>query len=85
VTNLILDQVRNKREEQDERWGQDNHLGETWMLILAKEVGELARALLEGHPGDPLYLRRIREEAVDVAAVAVAIAEQVQRQLSAGV
>ena len=33
----------------------------------------------------PLYLARVREEAVDVAAVAVAIAEQVQRKLPAGV
>jgi len=80
----MLERVRDKRMEQDEKWGTDDSPWATWMLILTEEVGELAEAVLESLPGDSLDLLDIQNEAIDVAAVAVAIAEQTQRKLPAG-
>ena len=66
----ILQEIRNERARQDAKWGSQRHLPPyTWMTILMEEVGESARASLEGDPvgyGDEL---------VQVAAVAVAALE----------
>lgn len=79
-----------ERQRQIEKWGadSDNHPFE-WMSILGEEYGELCEAVNETcfrngtHPerGGP---QRIVEEAVQVAAVAVAIAESAMRAVGAG-
>jgi hypothetical protein len=55
------------------------------MAILAEEVGEAAKEALEHHwagkhyPPDPERLNRLRAELVQVAAVAVAMIESLDR------
>ena len=62
-----------ERDWQDERWPvDDGHFDQSdaRLAILGEEVGELAEALASGSPS------RVREELVDVAAVAVRWLEQ---------
>jgi len=66
----ILQEIRNERARQDAKWGSQRHLPPyTWMTILMEEVGEAAKASLEGDPVG------YAEELVQVAAVTVAALE----------
>ncbi len=81
-----LDLVRTERRRQDSLWGDQsgNTLFE-WVSILGEEYGELCEAVNEtcfknaAHK-DRGGLERIAQEAVHVAAVAVAILETVHRR-----
>lgn len=76
-----LEAVLAERARQDAKWGEQNHLDLTWLAILTEEVGEAAQEILtnqfgkvgNGH-GD------LREEAVHVAAVALAWIEAIDRR-----
>lgn len=74
-----------ERRAQDRRWGVQDYSPEWWLAILTEEVGELAQAVLETHfHNGPAYahlrgLPRIREEAVQCAAVAMAMIEALDR------
>lgn len=35
---------------QDEKWGEQSHTHEKWLVILTEEIGEIARAVLETDP-----------------------------------
>lgn len=76
-----------ERGEQDLRWGLPNHDPFTWQTILAEEVGEYAKAALQLRYDDltPEKLvelkQRLRKEAVQIAAVGVAMIECLDRGL----
>lgn len=64
---------------QDEKWGVQDHSPQDWMMILMEEVGEFAQAEMETRlSGAPAA--HIREELVQVAAVALAMIECCDRQ-----
>lgn len=65
--------VKVERARQDGKWGEQNHWPSWYYLILAEEVGEVAKAILE-HRED-----EVRAELVQVAAVAVAMIESLDR------
>ncbi|KKK52118.1 hypothetical protein LCGC14_3108130 [marine sediment metagenome] len=68
----IIQAIRDERARQDLMWGaatERNLSPQSWNTILMEEVGEVARASLEGDPVE--YV----EELVQVAAVAVAALE----------
>lgn len=68
-----LNDVIAERARQDAKWGADRRLGRgAWHLILSEEVGEVAKAALERDPG-------LRDELIQVAAVAIAWAEAIDR------
>lgn len=77
--------VTDERGNQLQKWGVQNHAPIEWMAILAEEVGEAAKEALEHHwagkhyPPDPDRLKRLRAELVQVAAVAVAMIESLDR------
>ncbi len=73
AVNALFDE----RQRQDEKWGIQNHDPDHWLAILTEEVGELAKAILEAAHGSPV--EDIRKEAVQVAAVAVALIECLDR------
>jgi NTP pyrophosphatase (non-canonical NTP hydrolase) len=73
-TREILNDILLERAAQDAKWGEQNHEPETWMAILMEEVGELAQAVLHWRFGGPAA-GDIRLEAVQVAAVALALIE----------
>lgn len=79
----ILNDIRAERARQDAKWGADRSQHPAiWHAILSEEVGEVAQEVLEttfaGASTDHLY-----EELIQVAAVAVAWAEAVQREREA--
>lgn len=71
--------VARERIRQDEKWGEQNHTAEWWLAVLTEEVGELAQEILRDRFGTTSRISQIREEAVQVAAVAVAMIEYIDR------
>jgi len=70
--------VVTERVAQDKMWGQQNHEPGKWLLILMEEVGEWSQAVLDhGSKGAPK--EHIREELVQVAAVALSMLECLDR------
>jgi hypothetical protein len=66
--------VRNERERQEEKWGQQNHDSAKWNQVLAEEIGEAAKDAMEKGEGAELT------EVIQVAAVALAWAETILRR-----
>jgi NTP pyrophosphatase (non-canonical NTP hydrolase) len=67
-----------ERERQDMKWGEQNHDPFTYLTVLSEEVGELAQAALHARfGGEKAWC--VRNEAVHVAAVALAIVECLDR------
>ncbi|SDO80067.1 MazG-like family protein [Halobacillus aidingensis] len=77
----VISDVEAERERQDAKWGLQRHSYPYWLTILAEEHGEVAQAMQKGSvsyknsDADDLYT-----ELIHVAAVAVAIAEQVKEE-----
>ncbi len=78
--STALQSVLEERGRQEAKWGEQNHDPFTYLTILTEEVGEFAQTALHtrfgGREGGFV---RIREEAVQVAAVALAIVECLDR------
>jgi AbrB family looped-hinge helix DNA binding protein len=78
--------VISERYRQDAKWGEQNHELQFWMGILMEEVGELAQAVNEtvfnNGPEEQAKggYANMRAEAVQVAAVAVAFVEMLDRR-----
>lgn len=75
----VLTEVRQERRNQDATWGEQNHEDGWWMAILAEEVGEAAQETLRMHFGGKAP-HDLREELIQVAAVAVAWVEALDRR-----
>lgn len=76
--------IRAERERQDSKWGEQNHDPFKYLAILGEEVGECNKAALESYDfktgkWDREGLRHYCEELVQVAAVAKAMIECVDR------
>jgi hypothetical protein len=65
-----------ERRRQDDKWGKQQHPLPVWLTILTEEVGELAAAIM-GHQfgNDDHPELDWRKEAIQVAAVALAMVE----------
>src|SRR3990167_1995346 len=80
----VLSDVNDERNRQEEKWGAQNHDPFTWGAILAEEVGEAAEEALHARFPNPeddpaTRLANYRTELVQVAAVAVAMIECLDR------
>lgn len=81
ISSVIAERTR-----QDAKWGEQNHDPTVWMGILMEEVGELAQAVNETwfDNGEAERAKggyhNMRAEAVQVAAVAVALVECLDRR-----
>lgn len=73
-----LRSVLAERVHQDRKWGEQNHDPFAYLTILTEEVGEMAQAALHARFGGPAA-EKLREEAVQAAAVALAIVECLDR------
>jgi NTP pyrophosphatase (non-canonical NTP hydrolase) len=69
----VLTGIINERKRQDAKWGIQNHDPFKWLTILTEEVGEAAKAILEGDLIE--YIKEMKQ----VAAVAVAALECIGR------
>ena len=79
---LVYHAVLTERQRQDAKWGEQNHPNEWWLAILGEEFGELSQAVLETHfknGSDKGGIENIRREAIQVAAVAIAMIECIDR------
>ena len=77
--NAIID-VLNERVRQESKWGEQNHDPFTYGAILGEEFGELMQAALQTrYGGEKGGLDHLREEAVQTAAVALAVVECLDR------
>jgi len=75
VRDGCVGEVLAERERQDERWGVQNHGPEWFLAILMEEVGEFSREVLESRFRGEDRVERVREELVQVAAVALQMVE----------
>lgn len=86
ASSTAIDAVIAERKRQDAKWGQQNHDPQYWTGILMEEVGELAEAINEtvfnNGPDERAKggYANMRAEAVQVAAVAVAFVEMLDRR-----
>ena len=92
-TLRVIREVTDERQRQLDKFGQQDWHPAEWMLILGEEVGEANREALEHtfsdrfpehYPSDPDRLHRLRKELVQVAAVACAIVESLDRNELSG-
>lgn len=78
-TRPALASVITEMDKQDSRWGLDRDQHPyVWQTILTEEVGELAQAILHDDFGGS-HAGTAREEAVQIAAVALQIIEYYDR------
>lgn len=80
VRSVLFD-VEAERLRQDQKWGEQNHAPMEWLSILGEEVGEVCQAANEAH-WHQAPLAHYREELIQVAAVAVAAVEALDRHLA---
>lgn len=71
-----VEDVVHERDMQDHQWGEESAKGQPAayrLAILMEEVGEVAKDVLEGNAGS------LRQELVQVAAVAICTVEAIDR------
>jgi len=73
----IIQKIRMERERQENKWGVQNHIPSTWVVILTEEVGEVARATLGYNTANGQ--EEYETELIHCAAVCVAALESLQR------
>lgn len=78
VKDKVLSEVVAERIRQDSKWGEQNHDPFVYKSILDEEVGEYAKAVNEAY-FNGASLAAMRAEIIQVAAVAVAIVECLDR------
>lgn len=80
-----MSDIIKERARQDKKWGEQNHYPPFWMGILGEEFGELCQAVNETVFDNETNLggyENMRKEAVQVAAVAIAFIECLDRNKS---
>lgn len=78
-----LQLVMEERARQDRKWGVQNHVDFYWLPILLEEIGELSEAILlkyNDEPERPIDPLAVRNELVEVCAVALAWLEALHRR-----
>lgn len=76
--DTIFTDISTERDAQDAKWGNQFHSMPVWSAILTEECGEVAQAALEvAFDGNDDRLAHLREELVQVAAVATHIIEKI--------
>ena len=73
----IFSAISAERASQDAKWGNQVHSMPIWSAILSEECGEVAEASLRVEFYGEDELAHLREELVQVAAVAVHIIEKI--------
>jgi len=77
MTDRVMIDINKERNRQDKKWGEQNHHPLLWLAILGEEYGEACKAELETNGTK----HNLREELVQVAAVAVSAIESMDRIL----
>lgn len=81
----ILEEIKEERDRQDEKWGEQNHHPLVWFSIIGEEFGEMCKAFNEYSFDDDFnHFEDMQREAVQVAASCVAMLECFERQANKG-
>lgn len=78
LLTTALASVLEERSRQDAKWGEQNHDPFTYLVVAGEEYGELCQAALHARFGGHAA-EKLREEAVQLAAVALAMVECLDR------
>lgn len=83
IQDKLLEAIKQERNRQDEKWGEQNHYPQIWVGILGEEYGEFCEAVIEtvllgAHPEKGGYAN-MKKEAIHVAAVALGFLECLER------
>lgn len=73
----IYRDVDAERGRQEQQFGNQIHEWPIWAAVLGEECGEVAEACLIAHWGGPDDVKHLREELIQVAAVAVQMVEKI--------
>lgn len=76
----IFNEVFEERKKQDVKWGEQNHHPGVWQNILMEEVGEVSKEVNE-NKFNAKEFSDYRKEMIQVAAVAIAAIESLDRNL----
>lgn len=80
ATHRVLIDVGMERNRQNQKWGVQRHGFGDWMAILGEEFGEVSKEAVEYVFGRSESLVNLRNELVQVAAVAVQIIEHIDEE-----
>ena len=81
VDGEAIRDVYGERLSQDHKWGVQDRAPSVWLAILTEEVGEVARHIIDAiNQERPIEREGYRMELVQVAAVAVAAVECLDRE-----
>jgi NTP pyrophosphatase (non-canonical NTP hydrolase) len=84
IQELVVLDLLKERLRQDTKWGEQNHSFSLWNTILMEEVGEVSEEIIDFELAKKGNLVPLREELVQVAAVAVSILEYLDRTYTYG-
>ena len=91
----VFQRVKEERKRQDKLWGEQNHHPIAWISILTEEVGEAAKesndlyfrnkgkgeqSLFPVETLQAVRIEKLKEELIQVAAVAIQAVESIERQ-----
>lgn len=80
MSGRVMHDVLRERQRQDDKWGEQNHSPQMWMVILGEEFGEACQVALADVFKNRAPSGDYRKELVQVAAVAIAAIECMDRQ-----
>lgn len=80
----IFKEIREERNRQDRKWGEQKHKPIEWVALLTEEVGEVAKEAADCYfnnkKEEPItILKRYRDEVIQVAALAVSMIESLDK------
>lgn len=78
VRDQIFRDISNERDRQESLFGSQYHSWPVWSAILSEECGEVAEACLKVHWSQVDDLSHLREELIQVAAVATQMIEKLE-------
>ncbi len=82
IQDELVREIIVERSNQDAKWGEQNHFPHYWVGIMGEEFGELCQAVNESvfdNGTDKGGYENLKTEAVQVAAVALAFLECLER------
>lgn len=68
MSERVYNAIRAERARQDAKWGVQDHSPSYWFIILAEEIGEIAKAIYEGDY-DNYEVELVQSASVIVAAL----------------
>lgn len=77
----VLKEIDLERDRQNGKWGRQRHTDGNWLKILGEEFGEVCQAMqIDMGWGKESDASNLRTELIQLAAVAVAMAEQLREE-----